>query len=204
MTYTREWDISFPSDNRKMNNFADDIRNTRVDIGERYIDDGVFSSVHALAPSVPTGFSAVAGITEGYTDDVINRDAVQYINSTPTTHMLSSKSCPLFFDSSGDVIFGYDTAGVAFKARQVKVPFLVGEETIVVAHGIAGNISTNQKIYGIFIISKDAASRYVFDAAIDDFRYGYEHCFVGDVNITLKRCASNVPADFYVTIIGKD
>lgn len=203
MSFTREWDATFPSDNRRMNNFGDDIMNTRVDIGERYIDDGVISSIVASAPTVPSGFGVVAGISDGYTEDVSNRDAVKYVNDTPTTHLLSSESCPLFYNSSGEVIFGYDTAGVAFYARRINVPFLVGDETVVVAHGISGNISTNKKIYGILVTSKDAASRYRIDAAIDTFWYGYEHCFVGDTNVTLKRGRTGVSADFYVVIIGK-
>lgn len=199
--FTREWDLSFPSDNRKMNNFADDIRNTRVDFGERYIDDGVYSSYLEDVGVVPSGFGLIAGIKGEYTEGNEDSRAIKYINAAATEHLLSAKSCPLFFDASGSVIIGNEVGGTAFYAKQVALPFLIGSDTEIVSHGIVGSISTNQKIYGIIVVGHDGYTW--IDWTDDSEPQGYEHCFVGDTDIEVKRGDDSTVITFYVTVIYK-
>lgn len=202
MSFIREWDTTFPSDNRRMNNFTDDIRNTRVDIGERYVDNGAIFGITSLVPTVPSGFSVVADVEDAYTEDAVNRNAFQYVNDTPTTHTLASKKCPMFFDSAGNVIFGYDIGGTAYYAKEFSLTMPIGTTILSQAHGIAGSISTNNKIYCVTVYTEDGDDKG-FDLIFPTGDYTYKRCYVDDTDISLERGSSAAEYTFTVMIIYK-
>lgn len=200
MSFIREWDAQNPQDTRKKNNFADDIRNTRVDIGERYVDVGCYGVRSPATPVVPSS-SGVVSLVEG---NFGTQDELIFYNDTPVAHTLLALGVPLFFDSSRDLIFGYDTAGDSYYSKRIEVTIEDGNTTGTVAHGITGDIVTNDKVYGITCSLSSPGHTTFYSYSDNSASRAHKKCEVSNANVLVVRGGSSGSYTYYVDIIYKD